>query len=116
MCDKLDVKRVVFLSDVPGIYNKPPSEPDAEHLPVININRHGICIDNVMTDHQSFDVTGGMKLKISCACDIICNNNGKTEVLICHLMSKVAEDVCCHGNRNKDGHGLFTVITLLDET
>ena len=101
LCEELQVNRVVFFSDVTGVYNKPPNTCDKD--PPILIRhicaKHDGTIDiPVSTSVIKQDVTGGIQLKIESACNIVVKSEGKTLVYICDVTSKAAENICVCGD------------------
>lgn len=113
ICQEADVKRVVFLSDVPGVFDKPPSEKDAKHLPKIFIDKDGSMINSITTSNTQCDVTGGMMLKLQTAIDIVTGSGGKTPVYVTDLGSRSANDLCLGlDHAGQLGSGSFTQIAL----
>ena len=67
--DENKPKLAVFLTDVQGVFTKPPSDPGAQLIPEILIQKDG-SISFPETSVASHDVTGGIKGKIECAIEI----------------------------------------------
>ncbi|XP_010499016.1 PREDICTED: uncharacterized protein LOC104776619 [Camelina sativa] len=75
LADHLKPEYVVFLTDVLGVYNRPPSEPDAVLLKEISVGQDGSWkVVNPVLEHTDkkvdysvavHDTTGGMETKIS---------------------------------------------------
>ena len=82
LCNEFSVNRVVFLSDVQGVYTKPPDEDDTTLISEICVRQDGNVDMPVHTDVSGKDVTGGIKLKIDCACEIVRESKGKTSVFV----------------------------------
>ncbi|OYT59825.1 amino acid kinase [Euryarchaeota archaeon ex4484_178] len=63
LADKLGAKRLIFASDVDGIYtNDPKKDPEARHIPEINLNAVDLIAG--ITGSNFIDVTKGMAGKI----------------------------------------------------
>ena len=61
----------VFLTDVAGVFTKPPSEPDAQLLPSIKVDCKGQRLGvQVAFDTRKHDVTGGIQAKLNVACHV----------------------------------------------
>jgi len=63
--------RVVFLSDVQGIFDRPPTVQGAELLPLIEVDCEGNCAElrkegnaSIRFDAAKHDTTGGMEAKL----------------------------------------------------
>ncbi|XP_071480135.1 uncharacterized protein [Diadema antillarum] len=91
-------KRVVFLSNVDGIYTAPPQEPTASLIPHIFVREDGSIATSIATDQLDHDVTGGIKNKISSACSIVRNSEGAMSVFVCRLGSEAAISACHVGD------------------
>ncbi|XP_010460286.1 PREDICTED: uncharacterized protein LOC104741189 [Camelina sativa] len=72
LADHLKPEYVVFLTDVLGVYDRPPSEPDAVLLKEISVGQDGSWkVVNPVLEHTvdysvaAHDTTGGMETKIS---------------------------------------------------
>ncbi|GFO36177.1 glutamate 5-kinase-like [Plakobranchus ocellatus] len=90
LCSSFDVKRVVFLTDVCGIYDRPPSEPDAQFLPSICVRADGTVTAGIKTSQSQNDVTGGILLKLNTAFDIVKQSEGRCPVFVCAVDSSDA--------------------------
>ena len=97
LCNEFSVNRVVFLSDVQGVYTKPPDEDDTTLISEICVRQDGNVDMSVHTDVSGKDVTGGIKLKIDCACEIVRESKGKTSVFVCGVSSQGAFNACTAG-------------------
>lgn len=69
LCRRAEVNRAVFVTDVDGVYDRPPSEPTAARIPVIRASRDSfdLQLDAKTTDVTCTDVTGGMRAKLTAA-------------------------------------------------
>ncbi|XP_050417970.1 uncharacterized protein LOC126831491 [Patella vulgata] len=94
ICTEFDVKKVVFITDVPGIYNKPPSLTDAVLLPKIYVESNGDISNNISTSQASHDVTGGIKLKLQTAINIV-KQSPSTKLFISQIGSESTQNICC---------------------
>ncbi|KAJ1139290.1 hypothetical protein NDU88_005665 [Pleurodeles waltl] len=90
-------KQVVFLTDVDGIYDRPPNCPGAQLLNSITVSLSGHLEPVVTTSTLAHDVTGGAGLKIRTAVSIVTQSQGEVRVLICKLGSPGAEKACLQG-------------------
>ena len=97
LCNELSVNRVVFLSDVQGVYTKPPNEDDASLISEIRVRQDGNIDIPVHTNVSGKDVTGGIKLKIECACEIVRKSKGSTSVFVCGVSTQGAFNACTGG-------------------
>ena len=97
LCNEFSVNRVVFLSDVQGVYTRPPDEDDTTLISEICVRQDGNVDMPVHTDVSGKDVTGGIKLKIDCACEIVRESKGKTSVFVCGVSSQGAFNACTAG-------------------
>ncbi len=101
LCEELQINRVVFLSDVTGVFNKPPNPSDIDTavlIQQISAKNDGSIDIPVSTSVIKHDVTGGIQLKLESACKIVVKSEGKTPVYICDVTSKAAENICIHGD------------------
>lgn len=90
-------KQVVFLTDVDGIYDRPPNCPGAQLLNSITVSLSGRLEPAVTTSALAHDVTGGAGLKIRTAVSIVTQSQGAVLVFICKLGSPGAEKACLQG-------------------
>lgn len=60
LSDKLDAERVIFVSDVDGLYDSDPKEGGSELIPVVNRD----VLDRIDTTSSVDDVTGGVRNKM----------------------------------------------------
>ncbi|XP_044303863.1 isopentenyl phosphate kinase-like isoform X1 [Varanus komodoensis] len=97
-------KRVVFLTDVNGIYTCPPATPGAKLVDSIAIAPDGNIKPPVLTSTLPHDTTGGVSLKLQAAVNIFSESHGAIPVLICKLDSEAAERACLTGEL-KEGEG-----------
>lgn len=67
LCDELAPTLAVFLTDVAGVFDRPPSEPDAKLLPEVRVGKGGEAVCAVGTSVAAHDVTGGIAAKLEAA-------------------------------------------------
>ena len=79
---------VVFLTDVAGVYDRPPSEPGAVLLEELFVSRNGELVENLATSTSAHDVTGGIRAKLEAACRIAADG---TPVVIVQAATEHAE-------------------------
>ncbi|XP_069489743.1 uncharacterized protein [Ambystoma mexicanum] len=91
-------KRVAFLTDVEGIYDRPPNLPGANLLDTIMVSPTGHLEPPVTTSTLAHDVTGGADLKIQTAVSIVLQSCGAIQVFVCKLGSPGAEKACLQGD------------------
>ncbi|XP_048245742.1 isopentenyl phosphate kinase-like isoform X2 [Haliotis rufescens] len=117
LCEEFTVHHVVFLTDVDGIYDRPPDQTGAVLLPCIGVNKHrplaigtsssdvtdGVirtCPEErdgqttISTSASPYDVTGGVQLKIETARDIVVTTQGETKVHVCKIGSDSSHALC----------------------
>ncbi|XP_064607288.1 uncharacterized protein LOC135471834 [Liolophura sinensis] len=111
ICEKLTVDTVVFLTDVEGVYDRPPSDANANLLPEILVQEGGTTVD-VITRTTGCDVTGGIKQKIDSAVGVVTQTKGSTSVFVCGINAPVAQRVCLSGVSESRGDG--TLIRLAE--
>ncbi|KAG6928026.1 glutamate 5-kinase-like, partial [Chelydra serpentina] len=90
-------QRVVFLTDVSGIYDRPPDTPGARLVDSISVSPDGSVDPPVLTSALPHDTTGGVSLKLRAAVNIVIQSHGAVPVLICKLDSEAAERACLTG-------------------
>ncbi|KAH1170606.1 isopentenyl phosphate kinase-like [Mauremys mutica] len=90
-------QRVVFLTDVSGIYDRPPDTPGARLVDSISVSPDGRMDPPVLTSALPHDTTGGVSLKLRAAVNIVIQSHGAIPVLICKLDSEAAERACLTG-------------------
>ncbi|CAG5134904.1 unnamed protein product [Candidula unifasciata] len=110
LCGFFDVKRVVFLTDVDGIYDKPPDQPGAKLMKTISVGHDGSLKHAISTSQSKNDVTGGIMLKLSTAVDIVVQTKGSCVVHVCSVESPAASRVCLESGQHKSGD--FTTVYL----
>ena len=88
MCDALQPELCVFLTDVAGVYDRPPSEPGAVLLEELFVSRNGELVENLATSTSAHDVTGGIRAKLEAACRIAADG---TPVVIVQAATEHAE-------------------------
>ncbi|XP_022782347.1 uncharacterized protein LOC111323292 isoform X1 [Stylophora pistillata] len=95
---ELGPRRVVFLTDVDGIYDKPPEKPDALLLRNVFVKSNGGFSNAITTSSLEHDVTGGVRGKLQTASNIIHISGGNTRVFVLNIMSgSDAYSVCALG-------------------
>ncbi|XP_058033304.1 uncharacterized protein LOC131195429 [Ahaetulla prasina] len=104
-------KRVVFLTDVNGIYSCPPDTPGARLVDSIVIGPERTMEPTVLTSALPHDSTGGVSLKLQTAINIVSSSHGSIPVLICKLDSEAAVKACLTGEL-KEGEG--TKLSFMD--
>ncbi|XP_022090268.1 uncharacterized protein LOC110979072 isoform X2 [Acanthaster planci] len=97
LCSVFRPKCVLFLADVDGVYDKPPTDFAAQLLPVITIGHDGELSLPVATTQQAHDVTGGILKKLKTAASIVRASNRDTSVFICRINSLAASNVMTNG-------------------
>ena len=74
LCDELRPKLAVFLTDVAGVFDKPPSESGAALIPEIRVRRNGALVipsgGALTTSSRAHDVSGGLAAKLQSAAKI----------------------------------------------
>ncbi|RUS77081.1 hypothetical protein EGW08_015164 [Elysia chlorotica] len=95
LCSHFDVRRAVFLTDVAGVYDRPPSEPDAQLLKSIFVKDDGTVDQVIGTSQSKNDVTGGMLLKLNTATKIVSQTRGRCLVFVCALDSCDSCNIIC---------------------
>lgn len=72
LCRELGAKSAVFVTDVDGVFTKPPTEPGAELVKEIGLDAQGeLQLQGVSMNTASHDVTGGLKAKLESAADVL---------------------------------------------
>ncbi|XP_032073223.1 isopentenyl phosphate kinase-like isoform X2 [Thamnophis elegans] len=105
-------RRVVFLTDVNGIYSCPPDTPGARLVDSIVIGPEKTMEPTVLTSALPHDTTGGVSLKLQTAINIVSSSHGSIPVLICKLDSEAAVKACLTGEL-KEGEG--TKLSYMDK-
>lgn len=83
-----DVRNILFLTDVDGIYNKSPQDKDTKLIPDITVEENRRTSKDISTECSDIDVTGGMELKIETAKDIVIDSQGRSTVYVCNVLSE----------------------------
>ena len=133
MCEEFTVRRVVFLTDVSGVYDRPPQEPGAALLRHIAVQQDGTIKVEVSTSSSQHDVTGGIALKLQSAVNIVCKSHGVAgnselhnqsqseattrdcRVIICHVKDQNLVNVC-KGDITSDLNLTVIAMNTLQET
>lgn len=123
-----NILRVLFLTDVDGVFNKNPTEVDASLFSTLNVNKekklvfdsqqqgengnaNGVSTEDKKGSNKD-DVTGGMELKLSTAINIVAETDGKIPVFICNVLKKSTANAAIKGEvdiKQKEG----TVLRLI---
>ncbi|XP_053249577.1 uncharacterized protein LOC128416223 isoform X1 [Podarcis raffonei] len=104
LAKKFSPRRVVFLTDVSGIYSCTPDTPGARLVDSIVVGPDGNMEPPVLSSVLPHDTTGGVSLKLQTAVNIVSQSHGTIPVLICKLDSEAAERACLTGEL-KQGEG-----------
>uniref|UniRef100_A0A6J0STL8 Isopentenyl phosphate kinase n=1 Tax=Pogona vitticeps TaxID=103695 RepID=A0A6J0STL8_9SAUR len=107
---KFSPKRVIFLTDVSGIYSCPPGTAGARLVDFITVRPDGTMDPAVLTSVRPHDTTGGVSLKLQTAVNIVSHSRGAIPVLICKLDSEAAEKACLTGELKEDEGTKFSFI------
>ncbi len=71
LCGALAPRCALFLTDVPGVYDRPPTDPSASLLAEIRVDRRGrLILPAPTTTAAEHDVTGGIGSKLEVAARI----------------------------------------------
>jgi len=72
-CRELGAKSAVFITDVDGVFTKPPTEPGAELVREILVDPKtgDLELTGVSMNTASHDVTGGLKAKLESAANVL---------------------------------------------
>jgi isopentenyl phosphate kinase len=97
-------KRVVFVSDVDGVFDKPPNSPDATLLKEISLDADGMAND-VEYSLPEVDVTGGMASKLTRASNIAQMN---IPVFVVGSSAEEIRQACTEGKTNGKGTKIFS--------
>lgn len=99
-----EITRVIFLTDVNGVYDRAPSKADEPKALVPPQLLHKILVDSngeistdVNMEDSGTDVTGGMKLKLATACRIALESKGRVPVIVCRLGKESSVNSCVTG-------------------
>merc|ERR1740120_503531 len=73
LCKELSAKSAVFVTDVDGVFTKPPSEPGSQLVPEILVDTKtgDLELTGIDMNCASHDVTGGLKAKLESAADVL---------------------------------------------
>eukprot|EP00440_Ansanella_granifera_P007538 gb/GFBE01008163.1/.p1 GENE.gb/GFBE01008163.1/~~gb/GFBE01008163.1/.p1 ORF type:complete len:311 (+),score=61.58 gb/GFBE01008163.1/:1-933(+) len=73
LCRELGAKSAVFVTDVDGVFTKPPTEPGAQLVKEILVDAKTgeMELTGVSMNCASHDVTGGLKAKLESAADVL---------------------------------------------
>ncbi|XP_071805268.1 uncharacterized protein [Asterias amurensis] len=98
LCSEFNPKRVIFLADVDGIYDMPPSDPNSSTLPVVTVTEDGSITAAIATSCLEHDVTGGIQKKLKSATSIVTESKGATKVFVCRINAVGAYNAYTQGN------------------
>lgn len=87
LCLSFNVKRAVFITDVAGVFDRPPFEPGAQLLKTIYVKEDGTVKQHIGMCQSQNDVTGGMLLKLKTAVQIVSLTKGRCPVIVCAVNS-----------------------------
>ncbi|XP_048585011.1 isopentenyl phosphate kinase isoform X2 [Nematostella vectensis] len=93
--------RVVFLTNVDGVFDRPPEKQGAKLLDHIGILETGEVNASIGTSLAFHDVTGGIMGKIQTAVNIIKSTKGQTGVFVTKIGSQGSHDACINGSVEK---------------
>ncbi|EDO43182.1 predicted protein [Nematostella vectensis] len=93
--------RVVFLTNVDGVFDRPPEKQGAKLLDHIGILETGEVNASIGTSLTFHDVTGGIMGKIQTAVNIIKSTKGQTGVFVTKIGSQGSHDACINGSVEK---------------
>lgn len=93
LCQEFRARSAVFITDVDGVFTKPPSEPGAKLIKeiLVDLGTGDFELPGVeMTCDGAHDVTGGLKEKLRCAADVLRNAPSVLAVYIVRAGSPAA--------------------------
>eukprot|EP00466_Bigelowiella_natans_P009617 jgi/Bigna1/144006/aug1.83_g18714 len=97
MCARLHPRRAVFITDVRGVFSRPPSDPKAKLIHAVRIEResgrmffHPDLGEEIKTEAAEHDVTGGIQAKLASAARIVRAEG--TTIFIGNVSSKTTSD------------------------
>lgn len=92
LCRELGARSAVFVTDVDGVFTKPPSEPGAQLVKEILVDPKtgDLELTGVSMDCASHDVTGGLKAKLESAAAVLLGAPGVQAVYIVRAGSAAA--------------------------
>lgn len=91
LCSDMKPTSAVFLTDVPGVFTKPPNEPGAQLIREIIVSSDGTCELPVMSTAEH-DVTGGIEEKLKTAISVVKQG---VPVYIVQVGTEHAKDALC---------------------
>jgi len=73
LCKLCNAKSAVFITDVDGVFTKPPTDPSAELVKTILVDPSSGALEltGVSMDLADHDVTGGLKAKLESAAEVL---------------------------------------------
>ena len=95
LCGHFSVEKVLFLTDVDGVFSKPPGQSGASLVKIISsLSTSGNLLGDIHASVSDYDVTGGMFGKVMLAMDISARCMGRTKVYVARVGSEDAEKIC----------------------
>eukprot|EP00933_Yihiella_yeosuensis_P053640 TRINITY_DN51902_c0_g1_i1.p1 TRINITY_DN51902_c0_g1~~TRINITY_DN51902_c0_g1_i1.p1 ORF type:complete len:306 (+),score=80.46 TRINITY_DN51902_c0_g1_i1:153-1070(+) len=93
-CREFGAKSAVFITDVDGVFTKPPTEPGAELVKEILVDPKSgeLELTGVSMNCASHDVTGGLKAKLESAADVLLGAPSVEAVYIVRAGSEAATE------------------------
>uniref|UniRef100_A0A7S4UZI1 Aspartate/glutamate/uridylate kinase domain-containing protein n=1 Tax=Alexandrium monilatum TaxID=311494 RepID=A0A7S4UZI1_9DINO len=91
-CKELVAKSAVFVTDVDGVFTRPPSEPGAELVReiLVDMKTGELELTGVSMNTASHDVTGGLKAKLESAAEVLVRAPSVQAVYIVRAGSEAA--------------------------
>merc|ERR1740120_175019 len=73
LCKELSAKSAVFVTDVDGVFTKPPGEAGSQLVPeiLVDIKTGELELTGIDMNCASHDVTGGLKAKLESAAEVL---------------------------------------------
>lgn len=92
LCRELKAKSAVFVTDVDGVFTKPPGEAGSQLVPVILVDTKTgeLELTGIDMNCASHDVTGGLKAKLESAADVLIRAPSVQSVCIVRAGSSAA--------------------------
>jgi len=93
LCKELAAKSAVFVTDVDGVFTKPPSEPGAELVReiLVDMKTGELELTGVSMNTAAHDVTGGLKAKLESAAEVLVRAPSVQAVYIVRAGSEAAK-------------------------
>jgi len=92
LCKELLARSAVFVTDVDGVFTRPPSEPGAELVReiLVDMKTGELELTGVSMNTASHDVTGGLKAKLESAAEVLVRAPSVQAVYIVRAGSEAA--------------------------